>query len=210
MKINSKSFYVEDWCKSKKRLNRLHQDREINSIYFDTHDLQSASDNINGYANRVKYRLRWYGNDNNHVNLEFKIRSNRFNFKKIFPLGKNLENLNLFETFNVSNNIFKKNYENVFNLIGYKKLFPILNVKYLRSYYYYENMIVTYDRNISYGLFNSKNVDRKNDFGKVIELKIPEKEIHRTSKFINEFPFKISRNSKYITGLAMLGKTSYI
>ena len=138
MKINSKDFFLEEWCKTKVKLNRLYDDREVNSIYYDTHNLESAKDNLDGYAKRVKYRLRWYENDINKLaNVEFKIRSNKFNYKKIFSLNESIQNLNIYEVFRINNDVFKSDYENVVNLIGYKRLFPILNISYLRSYYYF-------------------------------------------------------------------------
>ena len=56
--------------------------------------------------------------------------------------------------------MFLKDYQNVVNLIGYKRLFPVLKVSYLRSYYYYEDIIVT-DTDITYKLFNDKKNNRK-------------------------------------------------
>ena len=211
MKINSKDFFLEDWCKTKIKLIKLYDDRQVNSLYFDTYDLKSATDNLNGYANRVKYRLRWYGNKNDKpVNAEFKIRNNKFNFKKIFTLNNSIENINIYEVFGIHNDVFKKDYQNVVNLIGYKRLFPVLKVSYLRSYYYYEDIIVTLDTDITYKLFNDKKKQSKKDFGKVIELKIPEKHLKYSNNLINQFPFRVTRNSKYITGLSLLGKTSYL
>ena len=211
MKINSKDFFLEEWCKTKVKLNRLYDDREVNSIYYDTHNLESAKDNLDGYAKRVKYRLRWYENDINKLaNVEFKIRSNKFNYKKIFSLNESIQNLNIYEVFRINNDVFKSDYENVVNLIGYKRLFPILNISYLRSYYYFEDIVVTYDRDITYKKFNRKNAEVVKDLGKVIELKIPENKLRMSKKLINEFPFRVTRNSKYITGLSMLGKTSYL
>ena len=37
--------------------------RWVNNIYFDTIDLASYSENLSGIAQRVKIRLRWYGED---------------------------------------------------------------------------------------------------------------------------------------------------
>ena len=39
--------------------------RIVNSIYFDTDIYQDVWDNINGFGNRKKIRLRWYDNLNN-------------------------------------------------------------------------------------------------------------------------------------------------
>ena len=41
---------------------RTYPKRKINSIYFDCENLKNVWDNINGFGNRVKIRLRWYNN----------------------------------------------------------------------------------------------------------------------------------------------------
>ena len=40
-------------------------ERVVNSIYFDTDIYQDVWDNINGFGNRKKIRLRWYDNIKN-------------------------------------------------------------------------------------------------------------------------------------------------
>ena len=39
--------------------------RFVNSIYFDTDIYQDVWDNINGFGNRKKIRIRWYNELNN-------------------------------------------------------------------------------------------------------------------------------------------------
>ena len=39
---------------------KIYFNRRVNSIYYDTIDLNCLWDNINGYSNRNKYRVRWY------------------------------------------------------------------------------------------------------------------------------------------------------
>tara|TARA_B100002019_G_C21268597_1_gene600851 strand:+ start:936 stop:1616 length:681 start_codon:yes stop_codon:yes gene_type:complete len=212
IKINSSYPNVLEWLKSKKKLNRLYQDRKIESIYFDTFDLQSARDNIDGLPNRVKYRLRKY-NDNNYNNsfIEFKIKLNKFNAKKIYPFkvnSKKIDFSNIFDlkTFNLINQA-----NDALNLIGYKKLLPILEVSYLRSYYYFEDVIITLDRKIYYKLLsNYEKLNIKTDDATIIEIKANENKLNSVSNFIDEIPFRVTRNSKYITGLAMFGKVSYL
>ena len=46
-------------------IKKIYSNRKINSIYFDTETLKNIWDNINGYGNRTKIRLRWYDNLNN-------------------------------------------------------------------------------------------------------------------------------------------------
>ena len=44
---------------------KLYKTRIVNSIYFDTPNLDCLWDNINGFSNRYKYRVRWYNSINN-------------------------------------------------------------------------------------------------------------------------------------------------
>ena len=44
---------------------KLYKNRRVNSIYYDTNDLDCLWDNINGFSNRDKYRVRWYNEINN-------------------------------------------------------------------------------------------------------------------------------------------------
>lgn len=43
--------------------------RQINSVYFDTHDLNDYVDNISGIADRTKTRIRWYNEDISRLTL---------------------------------------------------------------------------------------------------------------------------------------------
>jgi SPX domain protein involved in polyphosphate accumulation len=44
---------------------KIYNKRKVNSIYYDTLDLNCLWDNINGFSNRDKYRVRWYDDINN-------------------------------------------------------------------------------------------------------------------------------------------------
>ena len=49
---------------SLKRIRIHNDDREINNIYFDTFNFDSAKNNLDGIPYRTKYRARWYKKDN--------------------------------------------------------------------------------------------------------------------------------------------------
>ena len=51
-------------------LKKTFPQRKINSIYFDTQTYGDVWDNINGFGNRNKSRIRWY-NDINDSNIYF-------------------------------------------------------------------------------------------------------------------------------------------
>ena len=42
----------------------IHPIRRVNSIYFDTSDLETFNDGEEGVVPRKKFRFRWYGNSN--------------------------------------------------------------------------------------------------------------------------------------------------
>ena len=71
-------------------LQKSYPDRFINNIYFDTYDFQSYSDNIEGAHDRVKLRIRWYGElfqKNINPVLEYKIKKGFVGTKHSYPLA---------------------------------------------------------------------------------------------------------------------------
>ena len=65
-----------------KKLSKSFPDRKINSIYFDTHNLDYFIDGEEGTTPRIKVRYRWYDNDgfyNGHI--ELKKKSNFYSIK---------------------------------------------------------------------------------------------------------------------------------
>ena len=71
-------------------LRQIYPDRQINNIYFDSIGLQCYHDNVDGIAERKKFRVRWYGDDVRVIenpNLEIKYRVNEVGSKKIFPVA---------------------------------------------------------------------------------------------------------------------------
>ena len=67
---------------------RTYPKRKINSIYFDCENLKNVWDNINGFGNRVKIRLRWYNDlQNKEVFLEEKKKINLMTVKNVKSIG---------------------------------------------------------------------------------------------------------------------------
>ena len=78
--------------KSRFSFTKQHEDRYVNSIYFDNKNLDSVKENLDGVVSKKKIRLRWYGSHNliQNPRLEVKLKMGYLNTKKIFEL-KNLE-----------------------------------------------------------------------------------------------------------------------
>lgn len=175
--------------------------RIVNSIYYDTLGLNFFYDNMDGISNRVKYRLRWYNDNNLSLYLEKKKRSNFIGEKKKILLGNFYDEKNLFSF--LKNYRFK--YENV-----HKPLIPILKIQYLRNYWLSEcnNYRATVDTNIKVECIKNQSTNKFpiNINFTVLEYKYPiilDKQF-RDEKFLKKNIFRLQKNSKYVSGLILL------
>ena len=173
---------------NKNHLNKIFPDRIVESIYFDTKDLQFFSLSEEGVTPRFKIRLRGYNNEKPR-NLEIKKTKNYHSEKIVL---KNFQ-FNSFELHKTLKNM------GINNIVDQK-----IRVKYLRSYYELKDLgRITMDENIEF--FNpSKEFRNPKKINKIIlEVKIQRKEIDKNhvEKIIN---LKESRFSKYCVGINCL------
>ena len=132
----------------KNQLKKIFPDRIVESVYFDTEDLQFFNLSEEGITPRLKIRIRGY-NNKKLDNLEIKT-TNNYHREKVtiknfiynnYELHKNLKKIGIKQT------VQKK-----------------IRVKYLRSYYELENLgRITLDRNIEFlssdeSFHNSKKI----------------------------------------------------
>ena len=192
------------------RFKEIYKKRVINSIYFDTPDLIFAKQNINGDSERYKLRIRYYGLFNNFEKpqLELKARQGDISYKTIFNFDNhNSINIDL-NTFNKIDLIPSK----IRNLFPFLK--PVVMVNYERHYYLSKcgKYRLTYDLNIKYGPLNilEKNFIDQINFTEsdlnIIELKYGTNSDLNPGFITKDFPFRYSRNSKYINGLYSIGR----
>lgn len=169
----------------KDNLKILYPDRIVESIYFDTNDLDFFNLSEEGVTPRIKVRMRGY--DNGELdNLEIKKTKNYHREKIVY---KNFK----FDNYLFHHNLKRQGIKNILE----KKI----RVKYLRSYYYLENFgRITLDRNIEFFLpfkefHNSKKINEI-----ILEVKIQSNKIDKNTveKIIN---LKETRFSKYCIGV---------
>ena len=173
---------------NKNHLNKIFPDRIVESIYFDTKDLQFFSLSEEGVTPRFKIRLRGYNNEK-PSNLEIKKTKNYHREKIVL---KNFQ-FNSFELHKTLKSM------GINNIVDQK-----IRVKYFRSYYELKDLgRITMDENIEF--FNpSKEFRNPKKINKIIlEVKIQRKEIDKNhvEKIIN---LKESRFSKYCVGINCL------
>ena len=173
---------------NKNHLNKIFPDRIVESIYFDTKDLQFFSLSEEGVTPRFKIRLRGYNNEK-PSNLEIKKTKNYHREKIIL---KNFQ-FNSFELHKTLKSM------GINNIVDQK-----IRVKYLRSYYELKDLgRITMDENIEF-FYPSKEFRNPKKINKIIlEVKIQRKEIDKNyvEKIIN---LKESRFSKYCVGINCL------
>lgn len=173
-----KTFKFKDWLRQN-NIKNIYTDRQVSSIYFDNKINQSFYESEEGVVPRKKIRLRYYGNNKDKILLEKKISSAEGRFKETKPFYGNLKNFRIFDK-------------------NYGVCYPVIYIQYLRSYYIYKGLRITYDRNIKYKKIHSNfrvsNLSYKEN-NNVIEIK---NNNLKNNNFIEQnIPFSYSRFSKY-------------
>ena len=181
--------------------------RHVNNIYLDTYDLGCFHDNIDGFGERLKARIRWYGSLWGRAEkpcLEFKYKDGSVGSKLAYALSP----------FDLSPDLdFEPVAQSVCALgVGedvrrqLQVMAPALLNRYSRRYYRSANgrFRLTVDSGIEYyNLAESHTLSRvkpMRDTNVVIELKYDPDDDDGAPAIWNEFPVRIDKNSKYING----------
>ena len=167
-------------------MSELYEPRRVNSIYFDTSNLNMFFDSEEGTLPRKKIRVRWY-NDERNFTLEKKISSIEGRYKTTNILKDITENGDILD---------EQHFDPQYGIV-----IPTLMVSYERSYFSFRSMRITFDDNITY---TTKTTDFRKvyqDPERVIEIKIP---ANCPDDYIeNQIPYATSRFSKFSRGLLL-------
>lgn len=183
-------------------------ERQVNNIYFDTNGYKFYFDNVDGVADRQKVRIRWYGDTLGAIQkpkLEIKIKNGLVGDKWTFDLdpfilessitGRDLQKLF------TNSNLPRPIYEMV------RGLNPTLVNAYTRRYFVSADqkfrITLDYDvyyRNIKARMNNFSKMPQSDPFN-VVELKYGLEDDRLANSLSNQFPFRLSKNSKYVNGV---------
>lgn len=174
---------------------RSYADRKVNSIYYDDINYSSYNDNLVGVANRVKYRVRWYGDVLDQINnpiLEKKIKTGLLGTKEYLQI----------EDFNLQSNAPDINERNLIT----NALTPTVVVRYDRTYFesFNKRIRATIDRNLEYGvisngkLFGSFYADPRI----ILEVKYDQENEDEAQDCLQFISYRLSKNSKYIAAMS--------
>jgi VTC domain len=203
------------------RVNSAHfseifESRWINNVYLDTWSMSSYHENLMGCSHdRIKYRIRWYGELLGSVAkpvLELKIKHGEVNRKVSYPLApiaipKVLSSSQIRDLL--------ANCEAPASLRGeLLKLKPILVNRYQRNYFLSEDrqFRLTIDSDIEFYDASrdgcSMRFHQADRAAVVLELKYPVEAAPQANRISQQFPFRMTRSSKYISGVERVYYTS--
>ncbi len=157
-------------------LREIYYQRKINNIYFDTSNLSFYKDNLIGARDRLKLRLRWYGDQfMKEANLEIKMKEANLVYKLVTPFNSQLD-LPIKELF--------------------KRLRPSITNSYYRRYF------LTADKKVRLTIDTKISFDKIKSEKTVVELKYKPDDEDVACQLINHFPLLLQKNSKYVDGIA--------
>lgn len=189
-----------------KIFSEIYYQRFVNNIYYDSCDLTNYHDNVSGAADRVKYRIRWYGDlfgDVLKPTFEIKIKRGLVGKKESYPvvpfaLSKNakISSILKFETGTTDPLILNTGH-----------IEPILLNRYSRTYYqsFDKRFRITVDHDQSFYQVNKGNNKFMNyscdKDTTILELKYEVADDFEVGEVTSIFPFRLSKSSKYVNGI---------
>lgn len=182
--------------------------RVVNNLYLDTEEMDNYHANLAGAAERCKVRVRWYGEIFGVISkpvLEFKIKNGLMGTKESYP----------FPAFRLEDGFGQGDFQALARQAevpdAVRHHLRTLNVVLCNSYkrWYYESRAqpcrVTVDCGMLYmriGRLDNHFLRRVRDETHVIvEMKYEKTFELQADRVSKTFPFRITRNSKYVTGI---------
>lgn len=210
-----RKFFVEDFDYAEMEMliklhpacfSEIYHPRFINNIYFDSPSFSNYFDNVEGNKNRIKFRIRWYGEQFGLIKnpvLEIKIKKALLGTKKYFPLPDfNFEKPN--NPIEIKNIIEKADLplDIRFQILAQN---PVLLNRYQRKYFISADKIfrMTLDNNLyvatmDHANFRNHKTDEKS---LILELKYDENQDFLAKEIGQHFPFRMTKSSKYAQGI---------
>lgn len=189
----------------------IYSERYINNVYFDDRDLSNYYANEDGIQNRLKTRIRWYGNLTGPVprpTLEIKVKRGWAGEKPSFPLA----DFHLDADFDVftARDCFRRSELPLWVRRRVERETPTLINRYARRYFLSADRLcrLTLDRDLRFyrcpkpGAFVPRYCTPRHLL--VIELKYPCEEVPAVDLFTRDFGTRLTKFSKYATGILAL------
>ena len=190
------------------RFTSAYPPRVVNSLYFDTYDLDAFEENLSGASERCKLRLRWYGAslDVNSAVFEVKARRNRLGWKaqQAVSFSRPVTAMGFTE---MLRELSQQLDASLALLLSRSPLAVQLN-RYHRHYFEsadqrirvtVDTQLAFYDQRFSNRLSDNRKSNAPNIL--VLEYKAAVDHHPDLAKAVARVPWPRSRNSKYVIGL---------
>jgi VTC domain len=182
--------------------------RFVNNLYFDSPQLGNYGDNVAGAKERYKFRIRWYGEQFGYIKkpvLEIKIKQGLAGSKRHYPLvpftfeaGFNQQ---------MMKTIFDQSElpDTVREMLRFQS--PTVINRYFRKYFVSadQRFRLTLDTQLKFIKIdrqqNSFMQRRSTGQQVIVELKYDIADDEDAKSISNLFPFRLSKSSKYVSGL---------
>ena len=175
----------------------------IRSLYFDDIYDTAYYEKVDGLEEREKYRIRYYNLDKSYIVLELKGKRNIFTYKRQARLSEEDYNNIINQNYDKINMEDKPVLEDFINKAKRKDLVPAIIVDYNRLAYTYpvEDVRITFDEDISSGVFDYDLFNKEINTQRVIEPN----EVILEVKYNTRFPkvLKEILNTVPMTRIAM-------
>jgi len=186
---------------------QIHQERVVNSMYFDTIHYSDAKEKIDGLNSRKKVRIRWYGNLFGEVAkpvLEIKNKENGLGWKDRHPLKPFVfeQNGGLFAPFE-----YRETQDVSVPKLLLTDRIPSLLISYQRIYFQSADgrFRITVDDQLKFYCPVRKNrcwiMLSGNTQGTILELKYSRADDSDARQITSWYPFRWGSFSKYTRGL---------
>lgn len=189
-------------------LREIYYKRFINNIYFDSNDLTYYFDNVDGASDRVKVRIRWYGELFGEIEkpvLEFKIKKGLVGTKKQFGLPPFVFDESI--TGQKIQHWLKQADVPKWVKLMFPHLVPTLVNRYGRKYYQTpdKKYRVTIDDHVTFfkvgPAFNTFSQKETESETIIVELKYEQQYDAQAFDIPQLFPYRLTKSSKYVNGL---------
>jgi len=181
--------------------------RVVNNLYLDTEEMDNYYANLSGADERTKVRVRWYGELFGEIAapvLELKIKSGLVGTKQSYP----------FPAFRLDERFSQDYFQSLVRAADLpdavchhlRTLNVVLCNNYRRWYYATRDgrYRLTVDAEMAYyrvRKFGNCFINRVRDDRVIVEMKYEKPFEPQSDRVAGFFPFRITRNSKYVTGI---------
>lgn len=190
--------------------SEIFYERRVNNIYLDSIGCENYQDHLAGTSQRLKIRIRWYGKIFGLIKnpiLELKIKKNDLGKKSFFQLNPFILDKNF--SGRLLQKVFLKSDLPEWLIEKLKLYHPTLLNSYKRRYFisFDKKHRITLDKNQIF--FRIKDIDNSfkeritNNETYVLEMKYSLKDYEKAANIMQEFPFRLTANSKYLSGIEL-------